>query len=390
MTIAKIASNTALQNIYQQLQWKSFEWIVPDARKLSRYLPLIVCILVSNLFLQILYDADYEDHDVTARGINIFTWLPKILGIKRDNFAAEKQETNEIFPRGLASIEPTCIRQQSLMDCKFLAGISSMARGERGKKTIYQAIHQNENGTFTVKFPGIATEPITVEALTPEEKHYYSRAVGARGESYGQWLPILEKAYGTYRIAHQGLWKANLRYLKHVILDFKFSSRPALAGFGASYGAIDDLGAQVLGGGDTLSIETSSFELGEFGLGKGYVTLRQLQSWFDRVRAEKEIQEEQHKALCDAMTRGSIAVASTEISGEAARYHLFPGHAYGVLNYEPISRMITLKDPLCADIWERDSNKARDGVDDGFFKISLADFNVLFSRLRVQTRGVNE
>ena len=114
------------------------------------------------------------------------------------------------------------------------------------------------------------------------------------------------------------------------------------------------------------------------------MTLGQLHSWVDRPGAERKIQDEQNRALIEAMRNGSIVVASTEISGDGARYHLFSGHAYAVLDYEPKSRMLTLKDPICSDMWDPRTRRARDGVEDGLFKISLPEFNVLFSRLRVQ------
>jgi hypothetical protein len=384
MSVACEHPANVMQNIRSQFTWQAFAWLKPEVTKLRKHWPLILCLVPISLCMQVLFDVDYKGHDITESGIKIFTWLPKLLGRKNEVLAPLKGQSEEIFPYGLQSVDPLCVKQRSLYDCKFLAAISSLTRSEEGKRSVYNMIKSNTDGSATVTFPGARLEPIQVSALTSAEKYYYSATDGIAGKFDGQWLPILEKAYGTYRINHQDWWKTTLRFLKYSVLDLRFSSRPALPGFAASFGAGDEVGAQVLAGGYTKCIETTSFELGRFGLGKGYVTLRQLQSWFDRAGAEKQIQEQQNMALIEAMENGSVAVATTEVSGDALPYHLFSGHAYAVLGYNPKSRILVLKDPLCSDMWDPNKGSARDGIEDGRFEISLPEFNLLFSRLRLQ------
>lgn len=389
MTIAYRLPTTALQNIRNQFQPENFAWIAPELNKLRKHWLLIACIIPISICAQVLYEVDYEDHDITARGIRIFTWLPKVLGRKPRTFSTPAGENDELFPQGIKSVDPLCVKQRRLEDCKFLAAVSSLIRTESGKQTVFSMITKNDDGSFTVTFPGLYAEPITVAPLTAEEKHYYSKTDGIEGQFKGQWLPVLEKAYGAYRIEHQDWWKSNIRYLQHALLDFRFTSTPRLQGFGASFGAADEVGAQVLGGGKTKNIETSSYELGSFGLGKGHVTWRQLRSWVNKPAAVREIENEQNAALVAAMKHSSIVVASTEINGDAMAYHLFPGHAYAVLNYNARTRMLTLKDPLCSDMWDPSTQESKDGKEDGLFEISLNDFNQLFSRLRVQVNDLS-
>ena len=379
----------ALQNIRSQFTWQSFAWLKPEVEKLRKHWPLLLCLLPISLFAQMLFDIDYEGHDITVSGIRIFTWLPKLLGRKPQVWLRRAGQSNAIFPEGIQSVDPLCVKQRYLYDCKFLAAISSLARNEAGRKKIFDMIKVNADGSAVVTFPGLMSQPIYVSALSNEEKHYYSTADGIDGKFCGQWLPVLEKAYGTYRTRNQDLYKTTFRFIKHSVLDLRFTSEPELPGFASSFGAADEVGAQVLAGGYTRCIETTAFELGSFGLGKGYVTFRQLRSWFDRAGAEKQIEDEENRALTDAMKKGSIVVASTEVSGDAARYHLFAGHAYAVLGYNPQSKILLLKDPVCSDMWDPRTQAARDGIEDGLFKISLAEFNVLFSRLRVQINEPN-
>lgn len=371
----------ALRNIRDQFTWRSFAWILPEVSRLKKHWRWLLLIMPAIIFAQMLIDADYTGHDIIISGIRIFTWLPLLQG-EKVKFHTRQTATEQLFPQGIDSILSSSIKQRELYDCKFLAAVSSLARSERGRAQIFQMFKQNADGSTIVTFPGAKQEPVTVSALTEAEKFYYSTT--GNETKHGLWLPALEKAYGSYRADHQDLYKTMLRFGKYSLFDLRFTKRPALLGFGASYGAGDEIGAQLLDGGYTKCIETSAFELGSFGLGKGYVTFRQLQSWFDRASAEKAIQDEEHRALIKAMHDGSIVVASTEISGDAEYYHLFSGHAYAVLDYDAESRTLLLKDPLCADLWNPSTQSARDGVEDGLFRISLAEFNLLFSRLRVQ------
>jgi hypothetical protein len=359
----------ALQNIRDQFTWRSFAWMMPEIDRLRKHWRWLLLLVPSVILTQMLVDIDYTGHDAIESGVRIFTWLPLLKG-HTPHFQTRKSPTGQLFPLGINSIVPSALKQQQqqqqLYDCKFLAALSSLSRSDRGRKQLFRMFKQNADGTTTVTFPGAPSEPITVSPLTDEEKFYYS-TTGDEVKN-GLWVPILEKAYGSYRVEHQDIPKTLLRLGEHAILDMRFTKAPGLLGFGASYGAGDEVGAQMLDGGYTRCIETTAFELGKFGLGKGYVTLRQLQSWFDRPGAEKTIQEEEHNALVKAMHDGSIVVASTEISGDAEYYHLFSGHAYAVLDYDSKTRMLLLKDPLCADIWNPSTQSARDGVEDGLFK----------------------
>ncbi|MBA4075517.1 MAG: hypothetical protein C0508_10785, partial [Cyanobacteria bacterium PR.023] len=118
--------------------------------------------------------------------------------------------------------------------------------------------------------------------------------------------------------------------------------------------------------------------------GKGYVTLRQLSSWFNRAQVSRDFVAEQDSALRKCSQRRLLGIATTELNGNCQAYGLMPGHAYGLLAYSPDKRAIKLKDPFGrGDLRRADSKKALDGVDDGIFEIGLSDFNLLFSHLRL-------
>jgi len=92
----------------------------------------------------------------------------------------------------IASISPHAIRQGTLGDCSFLSVVAGIA--ETNPQAIEKMIRQNQDGTYTVTFPGDADHPVTVSAPTPTEMVLFNPA-----GKHGSWVTILEKAYGQYR-----------------------------------------------------------------------------------------------------------------------------------------------------------------------------------------------
>jgi hypothetical protein len=95
----------------------------------------------------------------------------------------------------LHSITPDGIHQGSSGDCYFLAPLAALAKAH--PETIKDAIKDNENGTYTVRFPGAKDEPVTVKAPTTTEMGLYNHSPGQ-----GTWASVMEKAYGEYRQTH--------------------------------------------------------------------------------------------------------------------------------------------------------------------------------------------
>jgi hypothetical protein len=95
-----------------------------------------------------------------------------------------------------ASIRLEAIKQGQVGDCLFLAALGSLIAVR--PQSILKLINQNENGTFTVIFPGAADIPIVVAAPTSTELALY-----AKGSAFGMWAPLLEKARLSYRLKIQ-------------------------------------------------------------------------------------------------------------------------------------------------------------------------------------------
>lgn len=393
------------------------------------------------LIVQMLCDVEYQGHDITAHGLGIFSWLKTSKGktthlesskTNNDGISEDKEtaartrenEATELFVEKEKRLNPRFIRQGAVFDCRFLATVASLSATERGRKIILDSVKRQPDGNFIVNFAGVKKE-IVVSPLSERERRLYAVATSLDGsessessessdrsdesdraerknrqdaqnrqdvqdpkggQDGGCWLPILEKAYGAWRSEIQDPWHLFLRPIKHFILDGRLTAEPELPGFGAAYGATDDSAALAFTGHELESYSTFSFDCGDFGLGKGYVTARQLESWLGRETVRKKYIEEQDKLLTKLQQDSLVGIATTELSTKARLYGLRTGHAYAVIGYLPQIKVVTLKDPYGnGDFKNSENGQCFDKVDDGIFQLYLHDFNELFSHLRVES-----
>jgi len=342
--------------------------------------PFLIAGALVYFAVHLLMDVEYAGQDVTVRGPRVFSWARGLVG--KPALSADQQPVRAVrlFAQGTDSIDPRTITQGAVYDCRFLAELSSFARTPKGRECIKQMIRQNADGTYTVTFPGPPPIPITVTPLTAMELKLYGKTPPNNNDI---WLPVLEKAYGEYRITHQDALEHVFRTLKHGIFEWRWTSRPELPGFGASYGAKDDLAAVLLSGHNLRRVPTVGVEIGEFGLAKGYVNTRQMRSWLNRDAVVAEIIGEQERLLKQAHDSDAIITATTEVAASEAQ-GLFSNHAYAILDYDPEKRELLIRDVMSkCDFVDPATGKVRDGRADGVFVLNLAEFNKYFSHVNV-------
>lgn len=95
----------------------------------------------------------------------------------------------------LKSINVDAVKQQSIGDCYFEASLASLVQAR--PNDVLKMIKDNEDGTYTVTFPGAPNEPVTVKKPTEAELGIYNAA-----SEYGIWANVIEKAFGKYRQEH--------------------------------------------------------------------------------------------------------------------------------------------------------------------------------------------
>jgi len=95
------------------------------------------------------------------------------------------------FKDPLSAIKPdACIQPTGLGNCYFVAALASLAKVN--PEAIKDMISVNEDGKYTVKFPG-ASSAVTVD---PPSEADLKRVGGAT--KYGDWSLVMQKAYGKY------------------------------------------------------------------------------------------------------------------------------------------------------------------------------------------------
>jgi|694.fasta_scaffold125152_2 hypothetical protein len=345
---------------------------------LKRLLPLIGVVALSLFVVNLLYDVECDDQDVTVNGWHVLQWAFPL----RRSVVSNGSARTPLFTDGIASVEPTYIRQGLTADCNFLATVASFINLPGGREKLVHMIKPQTDGGYLVTFPGASVTPVKISALSPDELAYYASTRGKNGQSAGLWLPVLEKAYGEYRIEHQSLFEHAWRCLRHGVLEARWTSTPYYPGLGASFGARDNLAANLLTGHDVRVFATADFELGDYGLGKAYATPRQIISWFRRSKVLDAFLNEQNGSLLDVSSGKALATATTEQQSNCTSVGLRNKHAYSVTGYDCVSKQIYLYDPYGNT--DYDSSDGKVVKRNGHFILTLQDFNRYFSHLNIE------
>ncbi len=214
------------------------------------------------------------------------------------------------------------VRQGSYGNCYFLAALVGKAKTDPG--AIKRMIKDNQNGTYTVTFPG--RKPVTITAPTEGE-----RALSSSGN--GLWVAVLEKAWGT--VCQDESWL--------------FSDKNPFEEGGS-------------GGWGNRSIHS--------------VTGKDSDTDILLLTSKSTTRNKLEKAL----KNGKLVVAC--IYAGKDRQGLPAQHMYSVLAFDRASDRVTLRNPWGhTEVVGQDGRSPRDGQDDGIFQLSLDEFCSLFSEV---------
>lgn len=234
----------------------------------------------------------------------------------------------------IKSITPEAIRQGGIGDCYFLAALASVAK--TNPQSIMDMIKDNGDGTYTVTFPGVPDEPIRVSAPTDVELTRY-----AHGGQYGMWPALLEKAYGTY--CNSGFWRRN---------PLGNLTGSNVASEGGDGGKLTSSGLAILTG---KSIDSDLLWV------RSYDTT--------------------HSKLESAMRDKRPVAASTPMNSMKKKNSvngIVSGHVYSVMDYNPQTRTVTLRNPWGGGEPQNQDGTPKDGRDDGTFTLTLEEFTRSF------------
>lgn len=232
-----------------------------------------------------------------------------------------------IFAKGIQSIQPGSVQQGELGDCYFLSAVAALANTPAGKQRILSMIQDVGHDMVTVTFPGKL--PVTISKPTAGELGKY-----ASPGPDGMWVPILEKAYAKLK-----------------------NDNPMLLSKANPYDAIGSGGLLATGVGLVTGKSTDTDIL----LLTSTETLRR-----------KLTQAAAQKRVMTVGTNGAMPWAKKETANGLPK-----GHAYSVLDFDPKTDMVTVRNPW-GNTEVSDGHGPRDGVDDGIFKMPLSEFKSTF------------
>lgn len=104
---------------------------------------------------------------------------------------AAKNLYGEFKDKPLSAVTPdACVQPYGIGNCYFVAALASLAKAN--PQSIMDMIQTNDDGTYTVKFPG-ASNAVTVDKPSAAEIEQDGGA-----NKYGVWSLVMQKAYGKY------------------------------------------------------------------------------------------------------------------------------------------------------------------------------------------------
>ncbi|MFN8578426.1 MAG: C2 family cysteine protease [Candidatus Sericytochromatia bacterium] len=228
----------------------------------------------------------------------------------------------------LESIKTRNMAQGSIGDCFFLSAVASVV--ERNPQEIKDMIKDNNNGTYTVKFPG-ADKEVTVQPPTDSEIIMY----GTSGQD-GMWLTLLEKAYAKLR-NDSGIFGKN------------------------------DNPHDTIDGGD---FQDASIKL---------LTAHKVDTDYLPLTSKDTMRKKLMTALNPDDGRTKIVTASTFMDGDNSK-NMMPNHVFSILSYDPKTDTVRVRNP-----WGNGSDatgiKNKDPNNDGTFTLTIDELDDYFNLL---------
>lgn len=202
-----------------------------------------------------------------------------------------------------AEINVESVKQGDIGNCFFVASLASLANTSKGQQSIRDMVTKNDDGSFTVTFPGDKSHPISVTQQDIEEN-----VANGNVEESSDALMQVQTAFLKYDRAEQ--YGEGINAIQH-------SGIPVFA-------QIRDAGSalHLLTGEDTAS-KVSGVINSNFNLGGA-----------NRENVARFIQQ--------AFENGQPVIAGTPPWADEP---IVSSHVYSVLGYDPATDMVTVRNP---------------------------------------------
>lgn len=250
------------------------------------------------------------------------------------------------------------VEQGKYGDCYFMSSLASLSNTDQGKQAIHDMITVNDDGTYSVRFPGDKNAPVHV---TEDD------IKNAGVQSPSKWANVIETAFVNYTNAVGGPQMENIDVLARVQ-----NARQAM---------------DLLTG--NSSVQTDQFSATDVGEQQPTIGAT------SKANVEGD--------LNDAFQNGRPVVASashkglTFALGENNAGPLQDAHVYSVVGWDPQSKTVTVRNPWGAQNADLKPPDGQDSVtvdgitakSDGTMSMSLDTFYQRFNSMSVSGKDDN-
>jgi hypothetical protein len=226
-----------------------------------------------------------------------------------------------ILPKSAKDIDFKDVKQGYLGDCYLIATLSSIAKQKPNE--LVKMIKDNNDGTFTVNF---GDKKVNVSSPTDTEI-----ALGSQGKSF---IPIIEKAYAKYQNES----------------SFIKSENP--------YDKISS-------GRTTLLLGKTIKELTNNNYDTDLLEIRTSIASFDASSKKETINK-----INNALKENKVIITSTEQNNSL---NIAGNHAFSIIGFDPKTNTVEIRNPYGKGDPLDHNLLAKDGSNDGIFKISLEE-----------------
>jgi hypothetical protein len=277
----------------------------------------------------------------------------------------------------LKDIDPDKVVQGDFSgDCRLAAKLSALAKED--PNAVARMINDNKDGTYTVTFPGDADHPVTVSAPNTWERETFTGTGGA------SWFSVIEKAYRQRMDEPMGpLPSTNASERERTSVNGLLTGKDHELLY--QYYQLQSCGSGML----KIDTEDIKEHPEKMPLCPESISTRNLSSLMSAYPGHAiaiSSQEDLHKRLLEIEQSHMLITAATSLPADkdlptvidrsGNKILLEPHHAYTITNYDPASRVVTLRNP-----WGTNSSSEHpeNFVGDGYINMPLEQFEKFFA-----------
>jgi hypothetical protein len=271
-------------------------------------------------------------------------------GIGKSIFASRSKPEKNVFDD---QISAKGVEQGKVGDCFFESALASVANSSKGQQQIKEMIKENEDGSYTVTFPGDKAHPVNVT-----QKDLDDNRMNGNVQDNADWARVIETAFLKYD--HAAAYKSGL------LDNWQHQQIPYLAKLMSTRKALELLTGDRSA---TACLSIGTVDNRELYLGKT-----------SKANLARDLE--------NAFKNGDAVTCQLLFPSDGLVSH----HVYSVLGYDPKTQEIIVRNPWGENNGTpfAETGSSKDGISslgDGELKMSLDKFMRTFDDLNMSGKS---